>query len=74
MSRLTKEDSASIWQCEFCGFINEFIPADYDIPKTEEVTYILENVTKKRNSCQDASVVFCLDISGSMCVTQPVES
>lgn len=48
---------------------------DEEIPKTNEVTYPIEGaamVQDKKLAGQDISVVFCLDISGSMCVTQAI--
>jgi len=49
---------------------------DEEIPKNEEVTYMLEaaaQVEDKKLAGQDISVVFCLDVSGSMCVSQAIE-
>jgi len=47
-----------------------------EIPKSSEVNYILEAVAqaneKSKFQKQDISVVFCLDSSGSMCVSQQV--
>ena len=46
-----------------------------EIPQSNEVTYLLEaaaQVEDRRMGGQDISVVFCLDVSGSMCVTQPI--
>ena len=49
---------------------------DEEVPKAHETTYVIEaaaQVLDKKFSASDISVVFCLDISGSMCVTQAVE-
>lgn len=48
------------------------------MPKAEAVNYILEaaaQIHDKKNSTgkQDISVVFCIDVSGSMCVSLPVQ-
>ena len=49
-----------------------------EIPQTPAVTYLLEASAQVQdnkaggNAALDISVVFCMDISGSMCVTQPV--
>jgi len=49
---------------------------DEEVPKTNEVTYLIEaaaQVQDKKLAGQDILVVFCLDVSGSMCVTQAIE-
>lgn len=49
---------------------------DEEIPKKEAVNYILENEAAeeaKKLSEEEVSVVFCLDISGSMCVTTEID-
>lgn len=48
---------------------------DEEIPKQNAVSYLVEaaaQVENKKMAGQDISVIFCLDISGSMCVTEPV--
>jgi Mg-chelatase subunit ChlD len=47
------------------------------MPKTEGVNYILEAAAqiidkKQQGKPKDVSVVFCVDISGSMCVSTPI--
>lgn len=49
-----------------------------EIPKTDTVNYIVEAAAqvadkKAEEMNQEISVVFCLDISGSMCVSKAVE-
>ena len=48
-----------------------------ELPKTAAVNFILEAAAqiqdkKLQGKPQDVSVVFCVDISGSMCVTQAI--
>ena len=49
-----------------------------EIPQAPAVTYLLEAPAQVQdakaggNAATDISVIFCMDISGSMCVTQPV--
>jgi len=49
-----------------------------EIPTALEVTYLLEAPAQVQdalaggNAAKDISVVFCCDISGSMCVSMPV--
>ena len=76
LSNLTTEGGQQIWQCEFCNQKNEVMIDDEEVPKTNEVTYLIEapaQVQEKKMSGQDISVIFCLDISGSMCVSQAIE-
>ena len=50
---------------------------DEEIPGAPAVTYLLEAPAQVQDAAaggnaQDISVVYCMDISGSMCVSQPV--
>ena len=78
MSVLKEVDGNQIWVCEFCNNENEVMIAEEEIPTAPEVTYLLEapaqvqNAAAGGNAAADISVIFCMDISGSMCVTQPV--
>ena len=62
-----------LWTCEFCNNTNEIFVDKEEIPKVSEVNYLLEAAAqvqdKKMGGNQDISVVFCIDISGSMCVS-----
>jgi hypothetical protein len=78
MSVLKEVDGNQIWVCEFCNNENEVMIDEEEIPQAPAVTYLLEASAQVQdakaggNVAQDISVVFCMDISGSMCVTQPV--
>lgn len=80
-SRISQENGKSAWVCEFCNFNNNNLPENFtlnDLPKEEEVTYCLtppevekpkeetkgEDTTKPVG--ESGSIIFCLDISGSM--------
>jgi len=72
-----KEGGRQVWVCEFCYSKNEVQMEPEEIPKTDQVTYMLEaaaQVFEKKQTLtqQDISVVFCIDVSGSMCVSQPI--
>ena len=66
-----------LWKCEFCYSENEIFIDDEEIPKNNEVNYLVEAAAqiqdKKLGGNQDISVIFCIDISGSMCVTQAIQ-
>ena len=72
-----KAEEQQVWSCEFCNNKNIVQLEPEEIPKAEAVNYILEaasQVYDKKNPTakKDISVVFCIDISGSMCVSLPV--
>lgn len=65
-----------IWTCEFCCSKNEVCLDEEEIPKVSTINYLVEaaaQVADKKMGGQEISVVFCLDISGSMCVTESVK-
>lgn len=68
---------SKIWTCDFCNSENEIFIDEEEIPKTNEVNYLVEAAAqvqdKKMGGNQDISVIFCMDISGSMCVSQAIE-
>ena len=79
MSTLLQEEGKTIWTCEFCNTRNEVMMGEEEIPQETEVTYIIEaaaQVEQAEEEKKDAqekvkpsdtiSVIFCIDISGSM--------
>jgi Sec23/Sec24 zinc finger len=75
----TQEVIQQIWNCEFCLTKNIVNLEEEERPKTSAVNYIVEAAAqikdKKAGGAQagaDVSVVFCVDISGSMCVSLPI--
>ena len=69
------EARGQLWTCEFCHLENEVMIDEEEIPQSTEVTYLLEaaaQVQDRNMAGQDISVVFCMDVSGSMCVTQAI--
>ena len=73
-------DVYQVWVCEFCGTKNEVDIVSEEIPTTGETTYLLTPpiTTKGAESAtptsgmEDTLLVFCIDTSGSMCVTTEV--
>ena len=72
-----------MWVCEFCGNKNEVDIVEEEMPTSEETTYLLTPpITGPTSSgAQSATptvaiegslLVFCIDTSGSMCVTTEV--
>ena len=62
--------------CEFCNKPNVVNVEEEEVPKTEAVNYILEAVEKGpgkgKGAEEDVSIVFCVDVSGSMCVSKAI--
>lgn len=68
------DEDDQIWICEFCDHKNIVNLEKEEIPTEDIVNYILEvDEEKQKKSNSDVSVIFCLDVSGSMCVTTPVK-
>jgi hypothetical protein len=68
-------NNLQVWTCEFCNTPNEIMLDEEELPKSATVNYLVEaaaQVEDKKMGGQDISVIFCLDISGSMCVSQAV--
>jgi hypothetical protein len=71
-----KEDTDDkLWICEFCDHRNHINIEEEEIPSKNAMNYIIDTVeggTSSKNGGETA-VIFCIDVSGSMCVTKPVE-
>eukprot|EP00484_Ammonia_sp_Unknown_P021778 CAMPEP_0197028056 /NCGR_PEP_ID=MMETSP1384-20130603/7855_1 /TAXON_ID=29189 /ORGANISM="Ammonia sp." /LENGTH=624 /DNA_ID=CAMNT_0042456999 /DNA_START=107 /DNA_END=1978 /DNA_ORIENTATION=+ len=78
--KLDDEDSESIWICKFCNFINIVDLDDEEVPKQETIDYILappasaDDAKQSEQNTDESQVIFCIDISGSMCVSQQIDS
>ena len=58
------------WLCEFCGAINTLDLEPEEIPTANTVDYLIESAPVVRAADPgEELVVFCVDTSGSMCVT-----
>ena len=75
-SHLIRTEQKIRWDCEFCNTINELFVEEEELPNAPELTYVLESAVQVANSSlgnRDLStIIFCIDISGSMCVSKPV--
>lgn len=77
-SKLTKTEITNkyIWKCEFCTKQNEIFLENEEIPKEESVDYFVQSMSqlnkglKDMNYNDEQTVVFCFDVSGSMCVSE----
>ena len=64
------------WKCEFCSSINnDIIINGENMPKDEIIEKCVEpNIVKETNSGDESTLIFCFDISGSMCQSYNVGS
>ncbi|BFZ09174.1 hypothetical protein BsWGS_12213 [Bradybaena similaris] len=77
LSHISRVDMTSkVWQCEFCSAAAEVDIEPEEIPRSEDVTFLLEPAmttsTSTFSGVDQSLVVFCVDVSGSMCVTTEV--
>ena len=56
------------WKCEFCFNLNKLIIEKKNFPKCEIIETCLEPLERQEQKLgDDSSLIFCFDISGSMC-------
>ena len=65
--------------CEFCGEQNEVDVVPEEIPTNKDTTFLISPATMAEDTAgggvagiEGSLIVFCIDISGSMCVTTEV--
>ena len=72
-----------MWVCEFCGTTNEVDIVAEEMPTSVETTYLLTPPVTSSTGAKSATstagieeslLVFCIDTSGSMCVTTEVSN
>ena len=67
-----------VWVCEFCGSKNQVDIVAEEIPTEQDTTYMIAPAPVVGGgagggaSMEESLVIFCIDISGSMCVTTEV--
>ena len=68
-STLIPKDDKFEWKCEFCSTINSNILLEKEnLPKNEIIENCLEPIiVKETNKDDESTLIFCFDISGSMC-------
>ena len=62
----------SLWNCEYCLNQNKVLIDPEEFPKSDITDFIIEPAPQSE-LVDDSYVVFCIDISGSMCVTTEVQ-
>jgi len=63
-------DSGQQWKCEYCDFLNSLQLEPEEMPKGESIDYLVNHPPDKSEF--NDIIVFCIDISGSMCCTSEV--
>ena len=75
-SKLTSAQGSQIWLCEFCEFSNTVHLEAEEIPTDSKLVYVLETseqaAIERQGRDDSRTIIFCIDMSGSMCVTEPV--
>ena len=75
-SNLISKDDKYDWQCEFCSTLNkDLIINKVDLPLNETIENCIApgiNKDPKTPEKDDSSLIFCFDISGSMCQSYDV--
>jgi len=64
-------EGGQIWLCEYCGHPNRVDLVSEEIPEGETVDYLLSPPLETQSDQTDI-IVFCIDISGSMCCTSEI--
>jgi hypothetical protein len=65
-SKVTVEAGQVIWACEFCSVTNAFEP-EAQLPTADVMTYVIDgSFVPTADLTRQRSIVFCIDISGSM--------
>eukprot|EP00062_Callorhinchus_milii_P003566 gi/632941012/ref/XP_007885640.1/ PREDICTED: circularly permutated Ras protein 1-like [Callorhinchus milii] len=72
ISRIHHRHLDVIWTCEFCQQQNVITRSFESIPWCPDVTYLLGPTNDDYINVDDSLVVFCVDVSGSMSVTNEI--
>ena len=79
-SQVDHSKSPKIWECEFCSHPNPVQIEIEEQPSQSEQNYMLEDRrvnntfdTENISSLETTSVIFCMDISGSMCLKKQIQ-
>lgn len=65
-------DANGAWVCEFCNAANHAQLDDEEKPKNETVEFLVEPAPLTSSDASAPIIIFCVDISGSMCSSTEV--
>uniref|UniRef100_H3BFI5 Sec23/Sec24 trunk domain-containing protein n=1 Tax=Latimeria chalumnae TaxID=7897 RepID=H3BFI5_LATCH len=74
ISKTQRHQKDIVWICEFCEQMNLVSRWFSSVPLKTDMTYVSTSDNKDYVNMDDSLIVFCVDISGSMCVTSELES
>ncbi|XP_032894945.1 circularly permutated Ras protein 1-like [Amblyraja radiata] len=74
ISRIHQQHADIVWPCEFCKKHNVVTRSFRTVPNIQDVVYIPGPIDDDYINVDDSLVIFCVDISGSMCVTNEVKA
>ncbi|EAS02966.1 Sec23/Sec24 trunk domain protein (macronuclear) [Tetrahymena thermophila SB210] len=75
-----EENGNMIWNCEFCKTKNVINIEREELPQQEDVIYMVQSVNMRnvqenaQNFEEENTIVFVIDVSGSMSVTAPIKN
>lgn len=72
ISRIAIDADVSRWPCEFCRHVTVTDLVKEELPVSDSVDYILRPARAVQASEDDRRIIFCIDTSGSMCVSTEV--
>lgn len=62
----------SLWICQFCNYPNKILIEKEEIPVKDDIVYMLESALQQGETENDSTIIFCIDISGSMNTTSEI--
>ncbi|XP_033741232.1 circularly permutated Ras protein 1-like [Pecten maximus] len=76
LCKLEDRGDVKVWRCEFCGQQMEVDIVEEEKPSQDDVTFMLtpalSTTTSGPKGTDNSLVIFCVDVSGSMCITTEV--
>lgn len=73
LSKITVDNvgGGQLWVCEYCDHHNQIHLDQEEIPNSSSIDYLLVPPVEKKGESDDI-IVFCIDVSGSMCCTSEI--
>ncbi|XP_067676660.1 circularly permutated Ras protein 1-like [Haliotis asinina] len=76
LAQIVSDSTDKVWQCNFCSERNLVDVEEEEIPQMDDVTFLIEPAPATQatglSGREESLVIFCVDVSGSMCVTTEV--
>ena len=65
-SKIEEAKGSQIWKWEFWGHPNEVNLDKEEIPTKDTINYLVDRDEEEKKSVEDSSIIFWIDVSGSM--------